>query len=662
MERIGVYICECNSNIKEALDIGTLIDFARELDHVARAESFGVLCSSDGGTLIADDIRAQKLTRVVIAACSPKEHEITFRKVMKEAGLNPFMMQVANIREQCAWVTEDRGLATEKAKAIIHAAVKRVVLHIPQEVKEIECKPDVLVVGAGIAGISAALTLSQQTRRIYVVEKLPWIGGKAILYEDLYPSLQCAPCVFDPLMDKVLHDDNISVITFSEVEEVLGYYGNFTVRVRKKARYVNPDTCLGCELCFEACPVEVPNEFNEGLSKRKAIYIPYAGAVPNVGVIDRKHCLHFVDKNCSACLNVCPFECINYDDTDHIVELNVGAIVLATGFNVFNPQKAPQYGYGRVKQVYTSLEFERMMSSTGPTGGKITIQNSRHSQTIVLIHCVGSRTNRFNEYCSGICCSYSAKFAHQIRQKLPDASIHMVYSDLCLPGKEAQRFFKSITRKNSVQLHHMKTPDAVQIDENEDRISVRYRDVSGKQQRIDADMAVLAVAIEHCQDADRLAEIFDIPRDKNGFFSEEDVTLNSVSTVRKGVFIAGCAHGPMDISAAASQGQAVAGKILSQLVPGTKLKIETLIAEVDPDICSGCRVCADMCHYKAITAGDEKPSVEINPLLCRGCGTCAAACPSGAITARHFTDSQIYAEINGLTEIKPDENTKCQSE
>ena len=648
MERIGVYVCECGPNIKEALDIDAVVRFAGSLQDVVLATPFSLLCSAEGKALIATEIKTHNLSRVVIAAYSPKAHETAFREVLKIAGLNPFLMQVANIREQCAWVVKDKAAATQKAKAIIKAAVFRVVCHEPLEIKTIECRPEVLVVGAGVAGISAALTLSQKNRMVYVVEKAPCSGGKAARYEDLFPGMGCAACVLDPLLDEALHDEHIEFLTFSEIQEVLGYYGNFTVKVKRNARFVDPSTCLGCEMCFEVCPVKVKNEFNEGLNERKAIYIPYAGALPNVAVIDKMHCLRFKEKECNACREACPFGSIDYEDTDRVEALNVGAIVLATGFDLFDPVKAPQYGYPTIENVYTGLEFERLLNSTGPTGGEIVLKNGQPPEKIALIHCVGSRTARYNEHCSGVCCLYSMKFAHQTRQKLPNALIRVFHSDFCLPGKVSQGFFNRVSEADNVEFYHMQKPDAVQIISTNKDILIQYTDVLGNSNTKDADLVVLAAAMEGAKDACRLADIFDIPQDRDRFFMEENATLASVSTVREGVYIAGCAQGPKDIQSSVAQGQAAAGRILSRLVPGEKLEIAAITAEVDAERCSGCKICLDVCAYRAITGDERVKQARVNELLCRGCGACAAVCPSGAITSKHFTDEQICAEIKAL--------------
>jgi heterodisulfide reductase subunit A len=647
-ERVGVYICECGPNISEAVGMNELVTFAQGLENVVLAKAVGLACSVDGKARITEEIKEQKLTRVVFAACSPKEHEVTFREILTDAGLNPFLMQIANIREHCAWVIQDKSLATEKAKAMINAAVRRVIHHEPLEAGELEAQPDVLVVGAGMAGISAALTLAQRNRKVYLVEKLPSIGGKVALYEDVFPTLECASCVLDPVADAVLHHEQIETLTYSAVEEVLGFYGNFTVKVNKKARFVDTTTCIGCEACFDVCPVKVSNEYNEGLDERRAIYIPYPGALPNLATIDKEHCLRWQGEDCTACQETCPFGSINYEETDEVKTLQVGAIVLATGFDTFDPGLAAQYGYGEIENVYTSLEFERLVNPTGPTEGRIVLKNGESPQRIALVHCVGSRTSKFNEHCSGVCCAYLLKFAHQVKKKLPGVSIAELYSDFCLPGKEAQRFFGSISGEDGPEFFHMKDSSSLEVVQEDDQILIKYGDVHGDSRTVTSDMVVLAPAIVGASDASVLAEIFDISRDESGFFVEENTSLAPVSSVRDGIFLAGCAQGPKDIQASVADGQAAAGKILSGLIPGEKLMLEPITAEANGDLCSGCKICVSLCPYKAIDYDDAEKYATINRILCRGCGICPAACPSGAIKANHFTDTEISAEIKGL--------------
>ncbi len=647
-QRIGVYVCECGPNIKEALDIDEVVTFVQGLESVVLAKPFGLLCSKEGKELIAEDIKEHGLTRVVIAACSPKEHENTFRKILSGAGLNPFLLQIANIREQCAWIIKDKAVATEKAKAMVAAAVNRVGHHEPLEVKEIQCQADVLVVGAGMAGISAALTLAQKNRRVYLVERLPCIGGKVARYEDVFPSLECASCVLDPMLDEVLHNEHIEVMTLSEVQQLLGFYGNFIAGINNKARFVDTETCIGCGACVEVCPVKVKNEYSEGLDERKAIYMPYAGALPNLAVLDNEHCLRFRGKECTACQEACAFGSIDYEQEDQVRNLDVGAVVLATGFDIFDPKRAPQYGYGDIDDVYTSLEFERLLSSTGPTGGNLLSKNGQPPKNIALVHCVGSRTEKFNEHCSAVCCMYLLKFAHQAVKKLPGVSITQFHSDLCLPGKKSQRFFNEILRKRTVDPVHIEAPDSIEIVEGRKEILVKHTDIHGSSDTSAFDMVVLAPAIEGAKGSMEVAEVFDISQGEEGFFAEEQTEVAPVSTARDGLFIAGCAQGPKDIQGSVAQGQAAAGMILSRLVPGQKLTLEAATAQIDQDLCSGCNICMGVCYYKAINRDDGDKRVAVNELLCRGCGVCAAACPSGAIKANQFTDEQISAEIKAL--------------
>lgn len=647
-ERVGVYICECGPNIKEAVSIGALADFAKGLDNVVLVKPLNLLCSAAGQSILERDVREHNLTRVVIAACSPKEHEQTFQKVLKSAGLNPFLLQIANIREQCAWVIKDKKLATEKAKLLLKAAVSRVLYHESLQTKEIECQTDVLVAGAGVAGLSAALTLAQKNRKVYLIEQLPWIGGKLARYEKIFPELECASCVLAPGLDEILHHDHVRLLTGTEIQEVLGFYGNFIVKIKKNARYVDLKACIGCGACFEACPVKVKNEFNEGLNDRKAIYIPYPGALPAVAAIDTKSCLRFQGKTCDACSKACPFGAINYDAKDEFEELKVGAVVLATGFDLFDARKASQYGYGKIGDVFNSFEFERLLNSTGPTAGKILKKNGKAPKKIALIHCVGSRTKKFDEYCSGICCSYLLKFASMVREQLPKTVVFELYSDFCLPGKQAQSFCNALAKKKGIEFLHMRQPDAVKVSPNKDHVTIQYTDTQGKNKKLAVDMVVLAPAMEGSAGASGLAEVFGISQGKGGFFTEEHSHLSPVSTTSEGIFIVGCCQGPKDIASSVEQGQAAAGKILLRLIPGEKLTLSPKVAVIDNDLCSGCKMCMSLCPYKAITYDEKEKRCVINEVLCRGCGICVASCPSAAIKDKHSTDIQLSAEIKGL--------------
>jgi len=667
--RVGVYICSCGTNISENLDIDELARFSSNLDTVAYAKVNNLLCSEEGKNFLAEDVIKEKPDRVVIAACTPKEHENTFRNVLQRAGLNPYLFQMVNVREQVAWVTSGKNAATEKAKSSIRAAVKRVALHEPLEKREIDCNTDVLVIGAGPAGMEAAHMLAKAGRKVCLVEKNSFIGGRAARYEDVFPKMECASCMLEPKMDEILHDENIELLTCSEVEEVLGFLGNFVVKIRKSAGFVDKNKCLGCGACYEQCPVKIKNEFDYNLSERKAIYIPYTGALPNVPVIDRKCCLRFQGQSeilkealgaglitkeefdqfsntdCRICKEACLFDAINYEDKDEVLERKVGGIIVATGFDLFDPSVLPQYGYGKIPEVYTGLEFERILAQTGPTGGKVLTKNSKEPKSVAIVHCVGSRDKNLKDYCSGVCCLYALKFAHMIKKHSPKTRVFDIYADWCVPGKDNQAFLDSIRDWDNIRIIHTSLPMDVTVKQIGDTIGLACTDVSGEKIAISADMVVLCPAMIPSKDNARLSETLLIAQDKDGFFAEGHTKIAPVSTNIEGIYIAGCSQGPKDIQTSVAQGSAAAGQVLSVLVPGRKLELDAMTAEIDGNACAECRICINLCPYKAIVLDREKKVAVVNTVLCKGCGTCVAACPSGSAKSKHFTTQQIFAEI-----------------
>lgn len=649
MDRIGVYICECGPNIRDAVDMDALVGFSGTLPGVVLSRRHELLCSAEGKDLVVREITEASLTHVVVAGCTPKEHERTFQRVLQNAGLNPFLLQIAAIREQCAWVTPDRAAATEKAKALIRAAVRRVSFSMALTEGQIPCCADVLVVGSGVSGMSASLTAAGEDRRVYLVETLPCIGGKVARFETVYPGGECATCLLDPLMDAVLHHDHITVMTLSQITDVQGFLGNFQVRVRRRARFVSPDACLGCGVCVEACPVEISNAFNEGLDKRKAIYIPYPGALPHIACVDATACLRFSGEACSICRDICPFGAIDFEETDIVEEIHVGGMLLATGFDLSDISSLLRYGYGIIPDVYTSMEFERMASSTGPSEGKPVLKNGALPRHIALILCVGSRTAAFKPYCSAVCCRYMLSFAELALQKLPDVSIRVYFSDWCLPGKDAGGLLAA-SANDRIQFCRMAAPDSIGIFQKGDAIGIRWKDSLHRMQDGSCDMVVLAPALIGSQNAAHLSECLDVPMDADGFFRIDHPVKAPVSTLREGLWVAGCARGPCDISDAVTQGQAAAGLMLSRLIPGKPIRLPACVSEVMSDRCSGCRICLGACPYGAIAF--LKPHAVIQEALCRGCGTCTASCPSNAIVAKQFTDKELTEEILGLLNKK----------
>jgi heterodisulfide reductase subunit A2 len=666
---VGIYICSCGTNISENIDIDELVRFSYSLNNVQYVRSHNLLCSEEGKNFIAEDIIKQKPDRVVIAACTPKEHEKTFRNVLQKAGLNPFLFHMVNLREQIAWVTSNKSAATDKAKSYIRAAIARVVVQEPLEKKEIDCNTDVLVIGAGPAGMEAALLLAKAGRKVYLVEKNSFIGGRVARYEDVFPKMECASCMLEPKMDEVLHHENIELLTCSEVQEVLGFLGNFVVKIRKKAGYVDAGKCIGCGACYEQCPVTVKNEFDYNLSERKSIYVPYTGALPNVPVIDSNSCVRFEGRSdiyrealdrglitkdeyerfrsqdCRICKEACVFDAVNYEDKDEVIERNVGGIVVATGFELFDTTVLPQFGYGVLPEVYTSLEFERILSQTGPTGGKLLMKDGREPESLSIIHCIGSRDEEYKDYCSGVCCLYALKFARLVEKHAPSVKVYDFYADWCVPGKDNQAFLDSIKKWENIQFIHTNLPMNVIVKKKDSKLYLTCTDVSNGNQTVSSDMVVLCPAMIPSGDASRLSEMLLIAQGKEGFFAEGHSKLAPVSTNIEGIFIAGCSQGPKDIQGSVAQAAASAGEVLSVLVPGRKLELDVITAEINESVCAECKICIGLCPYKAIVLDKDKNVAVVNTVLCKGCGTCVAACPSGSIKSRHFTNQQIFAEI-----------------
>lgn len=647
-ERIGVYVCHCGTNISGTVDVEAVAKYAEGLPGVVVSREYKYMCSDPGQEIIKNDIKELGLTRVVVASCSPLMHELTFRRTCEEAGLNPFLYQMANIREQCSWVTEDRHEATDKAKRIVTAAVARVPFHEPLQTKQFPVNPAALVVGGGIAGIEAALQLAATGKKVYLVERQPSIGGHMAQFDKTFPTLDCAACILTPKMVDVAQHKNITLLSYSEVEQVKGFVGNFQVKVRKKARHVIEERCTGCGLCEEKCPAKAPSEFEAGLGLRKAIYRPFPQAVPNIPVIDKPNCIYFIRGKCKACEKFCPREAIAFDQQDEVLNLEVGTIILATGFDLFDPTVMRQYGYGRLPNVLTGLEFERMSHASGPTSGKILLQNGKPPQSVAILHCIGSRDEHHNEYCSRVCCMYSLKFAHLIKEKT-NAEVYQFYIDMRAFGKGYEEFYKRLMREKVLFIRGKgaEITDAAESPEEQGKLIVRAEDtLLGITRRVPVDMVILSTGLKPAADAGEVARIFSISRSKDGFFLERHPKLAPVSTASDGIFIAGACQGPKDIPDSVAQGGAAASAALMLLDKGM-VDIEPITSYIDPERCSGCQVCVGMCPYQAIRFDEVRKVSVVEEALCKGCGTCVAACPSGVATQHHFTDQQVFAEIQG---------------
>jgi len=646
--RIGVYVCHCGSNIAGTVDVKELTEFARGLGSVIVARDYVFMCSDPGQEIIGNDIRDLGLNRVVVAACSPTMHELTFRRVCQEAGINPYLLEIANIREQCSWVTEDKQMATDKAKAMLSAAVKRVYYHQPLEIRKVPFNANTLIVGGGIAGIGAALEIANSEHKVYLVEQGPSIGGHMIQLDKTFPTLDCSACILTPKMTQVGSHPYIELMSYSEVEEVSGYIGNFKVKIRKRARYVNADRCNGCGLCQEKCPLKVDSEFEAGMGKRKAIYVPFPQAVPNIPVIDTEHCTYFLKGKCRLCEEVCEVNAIDFEQEDEVVEVDVGAIMLATGFSVFDPTPIYQYGYKRLDNVITSLEFERLVNSSGPTTGNIVLKDGSTPQSIAIVHCVGSRDKNYHEYCSRVCCMYALKYAHLIKEKT-DAEVYQYYIDMRCFGKGYEEFYERISGEG-VNFIRGKVGEVTDRDISEEEkgklIVVAEDTLLGSMIRLPVDMVILCVAMEPQPDMEAVARLFNISRSADGFLLEKHPKLDPVATTTDGVLIAGCCQGPKDIPDTVAQASAAAARVLAMISKG-EVEIEAAVATINENLCSGCKICSLICPYSAISFDEEKEACRVNEALCKGCGACVSGCMSHAIDLRHFTNEQILAQIDG---------------
>jgi heterodisulfide reductase subunit A len=653
-ERIGVYICHCGSNIAGVVNVAEVSKWAGEQlasEGVVVSRDYKFMCSSLGQELIQKDIKEMGLTRVVVAACSPHLHEATFRNACKGAGLNPYLCELVSIREQVSWVHTDKVAATEKAKAIISGGVARVAHHEPLEPLRVPIHPATLVVGGGIAGIQAALEIADAGFPVYLVEREPSIGGHMAQFDKTFPTLDCSACILTPKMVQVGNHPNITLLTWSEVTKVDGYVGNFVATINKRARYVNTKDCTGCGICQEKCPKKVIDDvFEAGIGYRKAVYTPFPQAVPKYPVIDRENCTYFLKGTCKACEKFCPTGAINFNQQDETISVEVGNIILATGWQLFDARRVPNYGYGRLANVFTSMEFERLSNAAGPTGGNIVLRDGHTiPKAVGIVHCVGSRDKNYNNYCSSICCMQSLKFAHLVHEKT-GATVYNFYIDIRTPAKGYDEFYQRLIEEGTLFVRGKvaEVTDAARNPGEEGKLIVQVEDtLAGKQRRIPLDMVILSAGLEPRADSKAVAKIFGISCSADGWFIERHPKLDPVATMTEGVYIAGVVQGPKDIPASVAQGAAAAARVLGK-IQQKEIALEPVRATINEARCSGCRICNNLCPFNAILFHEDKMVSEVNPALCQGCGTCIAACPAGAITGTGFSNEQILSQIEGL--------------
>jgi heterodisulfide reductase subunit A len=631
--------------------VNALVRYTSGLPGVVIAREYKYMCSDPGQELIRQDIHDHKLDRIIVAACSPHLHEHTFRQAVAAADLNPYYFHMVNLREHDSWVHTDKAAATGKAMDLVRAGVRRVKWHVALERRQVPIHGDVLVVGGGIAGIDAALTLASAGKHVYLVEREPTIGGHMAQFDKTFPTLDCAACILTPKMTAVRSHPNITLWTLSEVRQVEGYVGNYSVTVCRKPRYVLEDLCVGCLECIEACvykQAKVPDTFNLGLSKRKPIYIPFPQAVPQVVVIDPETCIEFKSGKCKkTCVEICAERnAIDFHQKEEVETIQVGTIILATGFEVFDAARVPYYGYGLYPNVYTALEIERLVNASGPTGGDIVLRDGRKPATVAIVHCVGSRDEHTNRYCSRVCCMYSLKLAHLIKEKT-SAEVYNFYIDVRAPGKAFEEFYNRVAEEGVVFIRG-KAADIYPANNGAGGLILQAEDtLLGMVRKIPVDMVVLSTGLEPRPDAASVRRLFNIGCSSDGFFLERHPKLAPVSTFAEGIFVAGCCQGPKDIPDTVAQSGAAAAQALA-LIDAGAVELEPNTAHVVEDVCSGCKTCLPLCPYQAISFAQEEKRARINEVLCKGCGTCVAACPSGSIRQNLFEDEQIFEEIDGL--------------
>ena len=661
MLKIGVFVCWCGSNIAGTVDVEAVSEAMKTVPGVVFSTHYQYMCSAAGQKMIADAIHEYHLDGIVVASCSPRMHENTFRKTAQAAGLNPYMVEIANIREQCSWIHKEKEEGTKKAIVLAKAAVAKLLHNTPHQAGTSAVTKRCLVIGGGIAGIQTALDVADAGFEVDIVEQRPTIGGRMAQLDKTFPTLDCSACILTPKMVEAAQNEKINIISYAKVEKVEGFVGNFRATIRKKARYIDENKCTGCGLCMQKCPSKKgKDEFNMDMNNRPAIYIPFAQAIPNVAVIDPEQCIKLKTGKCGLCEKVCSAGAIQYQQKDERMEREYGAIVVATGFKPMDPSPLNEYGYAENKDVITSLELERLMNAAGPTKGTLLRPSDlKHPHEIVFIQCVGSRcdenTKRGKPYCSKICCMYTAKHAMLIRDKYPDTKVHVFYIDVRTPGKNFDEFYRRAVEQYGV--NYIKGMVG-KVAKEGDKLMVRGSDLlSNEQVEIAADLVVLATAIEPDPSARSIGTMLTASMDTNDFFTEAHAKLRPVESPTAGIFLSGVAQGPKDVPETVAQASAAASKVIG-LLAKDHLVTNPCVAGSDELLCNGCSQCEKVCPYGAITYENKEvrgPGVrevrrvaKVNPAVCQGCGACTVTCPSGAMDLKGFTNQQIMAEVDAI--------------
>jgi len=652
--RVGVYVCHCGLNIAGTINCQEVAEFAATLPHVVLAKDNRYTCSDQGQDLIKKDIKEHRLNRVVVASCSPRLHEPTFRQACEEAGLNKYLFEMANIREHCSWVhLSEKEAATEKAKDLVRMAVAKVTLLQPETESEVQIIRKALVIGGGVAGIQAALDLADTGYKVYLVEREPSIGGRMAQIDKTFPTMDCSICILAPKMSDAGRHPNIQLLTNSEVQEVKGYIGNFKVKVQKKPRFVTDD-CSACGECAKICPVTTPNEFDVGLATRHAIYTPFAQAVPSKYIVDRNLCLN--KENiivCDKCIKACERKTIDFNMKPETLELDVGTIIVATGADVYDPTSLVNYGYTKFPNVITSLEFERLINAGGPSGGHLLCPTDMQiPKSVAFVQCVGSRSEKGRLYCSNVCCMNTIKDALLIREHWPETEIYVYYVDIRAYGKGFEDLYKR-ARKEGVHFIRGLPSEIWEDRKTRSLWLVGENTLLREVYKTNVDMVVLSVGLEPKADSEAVQRLFTLSKTPDGFFMEAHPKLRPVDAPTGGIFLAGCAESPKDIKDSVTQASAAAARANILMAKG-KVTIEAITSKLLPESCTGCQMCVKVCPFNAISVNKELKKVNMVEAACSGCGTCSAECPFNAITMRHFTDDQILAQIDAVTEFDAD--------
>ena len=652
--KIGVYVCHCGGNISEVVDVKEIAEFAGKQTDVILSKDHTHMCSDIGQKLIVDDINEYNLDKIVVAACSPQFQGETFMEALETAGLSPYVVEMANIREQCAWPHFDSPeLATEKAKGLVNAAIAKVRFSEPLKKKTMPIGKRVLVIGAGIAGIQASLDLGDAGFEVYLVEKEPSIGGHMAQLSRTFPTEDCSACILSPKMADVPSNPNINLLTYSEVEDIDGFIGNFKVTVIKKPRYVNLDECVACGICEEKCPVkDVPNKFEEGLTTHPAIYTPFDFAVPNKNLIDPEACLRLTKGEgvCGLCAKFCPEDAIDFNDQPEKVEFTVDTIIVATGYDIFDPAEKKVYGYGKFENVITAMELERIIVHAAE-GAPIRNLGKR----IGFIQCVGSRDEQVGrEYCSRICCMYATKLASLLKHSDPGRDIYIFYTDLRAIGKGFEEYYKR-AQNMGVKFIRGRVAEAIQ-NSNSMGIALKAEDTLTRQIiESEFDTVVLSVGLGLSKSTEKVAEMLRLAKSEDGFLKEAHPKFKPVDTNREGIFLAGTVQGPKDIPDTVAQASAASSRAIRLMNQG-EYPIEPIIAFVHEELCDGCELCIDSCPLNAISISSEV--AEVNEALCKGCGSCIASCPRDALDLHLYTNKQLLEEIKDALVGKKEEETR----